>query len=106
MYDRGVVFINTSIVESWNEGHLPGTTHLPMARSEDPANRRLKEATLLEIVDKPDEVVFYGGTIDNNSQAAARASAKALTWGFTRVYFFAGGLRDWNEAGFPIEAVQ
>jgi 3-mercaptopyruvate sulfurtransferase SseA len=106
MYDRGVVFINTSPVEVWSEGHIPGTIHLTMARSKDPANRRLKEATLLEIVEKADEVVFYGGDIDDLSQSAGRASGKALTWGFTRVYYFAGGLRDWHEAGFPIETSQ
>ena len=106
LYDRGVVFINTSVAPVWEAGHIPGSVYLPEARPNELAKERLKEATLLEIVDKTEEVVFYGGTIDSPSVSAGYASAKAITWGFTRVYYFAGGLGDWNEAGYPVETSQ
>ncbi len=106
LYDRGVVFINTSVLWTWEAGHIPGTVSLPWPSPKDPARERLKEATLVEIVDKTEEVVFYGGTIDDPSRSAGFACAKALTWGFTRVYYFAGGLGAWNEAGYPVETAQ
>jgi adenylate cyclase len=35
---------------------------------------------------------------------SAYASAKAVLWGYTRVYYFAGGFPAWKEAGYPVEA--
>jgi 3-mercaptopyruvate sulfurtransferase SseA len=78
--------------------------HLPNVPPKDPAKARLKEATLLEIVDKTEEVVFYGGELnDTFNPWPSFACAKALTWGFTRVYYFPGGIGAWNEAGYPVE---
>ncbi len=74
--------------------------------SQDPNKERLKEATLVEIVDKSEEVVFYGGNLVGVSLSPSAACAKALTWGFTRVYYFGGGLYAWNKAGYPVETAQ
>ena len=57
-------------------------------------------------MDKTDEIVFYGGTVDAISISAPFACAKALAWGFTRVYYFGGGLKAWYEAGYPVETAQ
>ncbi len=101
-----MVFINTSTVEVWKAGHIPGTVNLPLARPKDPTTKRFKEVTVAEMVDKTEEVVFYSGTIDDITQHAPYACAMALTWGFTQVYYFAGGLRAWNKAGYPVETAQ
>jgi TolB-like protein/class 3 adenylate cyclase len=106
LYDRGVVFINASIVDTWNEGHIPGSVSLPKLQPKDPAKKRFQEATLLEIVDKSEEVVIYGGWIDEVDELAPFACAKAVTWGFTQVYYFGGGLKAWYEAGYPVETAQ
>ena len=92
--------------EWWKAGHIPGTLSLPRIRLKDPAKKRFKEATLVEIVDKTEEVVFYGGIMVETGKSVPFACAKALTWGFTRVYYFAGGLRAWNKAGYPVETTQ
>jgi TolB-like protein/class 3 adenylate cyclase len=106
LYDRGVVFINVGTVDTWKAGHIPGTVSLPKVRPKDPARERLKEATLVEIVDKSEEFVIYGGWIDEVDKSIAFASAKAVTWGFTQVYFFGGGLKAWYEAGYSVETVE
>ncbi len=106
LYDLGVTFISTAEAEWWKEGHIPSTVHLPLDRPKDPAKKRFKEATLMDIVGKSEEVVFYTGTIDWIGESAADASAMALTWGFTQVYYFDGGLFAWNKAGFPVETGQ
>jgi TolB-like protein/class 3 adenylate cyclase/rhodanese-related sulfurtransferase len=105
-HDRGVIFIDTSVESMWKAGHIPGTVHLPIARPKDPAKKKFKDATLVEAVDKSEEVVFYGGTFGDSSSSAPFACAKALTWGFTRVYYFGGGLHAWNQAGYPVETAQ
>ena len=71
----------------------------------DPAKKRFKEATLLEVVGKSTEVVFYSGSTES-ARWAVFASAMALTWGFTQVYYFDGGLRAWHQAGYPVETGQ
>ncbi len=106
MYDRGVVFVFADHETAWKAGHIPGTVHLPRHRRKDPTKERLTETTLMEIVDKSEEVVFYGGKLADYGVAQAAACAKALTWGFTRVYYFGGGLRAWNKAGYPVETAQ
>ena len=90
----------------WEAGHIPGTVNLPQRRPNDPARKRLNEATLQEFVDKDEEVVFYGGTIDIVGKSTPLACAKAVAWGFTRVNYFAGGLKAWNKAGYPVGTAQ
>jgi tetratricopeptide (TPR) repeat protein len=106
LYDRGVVFINVSVETWWRAGHIPGSIHLPQPLPKDPYKKRLTKATLGKIVDKNQEVVFYGGTLEEVTLATPAACARALTWGFTQVYYFAGGVPAWNKAGYPVETGQ
>lgn len=55
---------------------------------------------LSELVDPDDEVVFYCGGED--CPLSPNASAKALVWGYTKVYYFAAGYPAWKDAGHPI----
>ena len=57
---------------------------------------------LSRIVGEDEEFVLscHGKTCPDS----AYASAKALMWGFKRVYYFAGGFPAWKEAGYPVEA--
>ena len=56
---------------------------------------------LSRIVGKDEEFVLscHGKTCPDS----AYASAKAVIWGFKRVYYFAGGFPGWKEAGYPVE---
>ena len=102
LYDRGVVFIDASTVQWWNEGHIAGAVNLPLRDKEFPAKERLSEATLMEIVDKTAEVVFY----ERGYRYAPFACVKTLTWGFERVYYFQDGIDGWKQAGHPVETAQ
>ncbi len=103
MYDQGVVFIYTDLFEYWKASRIPKSVYLHAGRSKDFHQEIFNEVTLTERVDKNQEVVIYGGTIDVVSGwAAATASARAFTWGFSRVHYFTGGLLEWNKAGYPI----
>jgi adenylate cyclase len=53
------------------------------------------------LVDKNDEVVF--ACSGKYCPYSAYASAEALAWSFTRVYYFAGGFPAWKDAGYQVE---
>jgi len=57
--------------------------------------------SLSSLVGLDDEVVFYCGGLD--CHLAANSCAQALTWGYTKVYYFAGGFPAWRDAGYPVE---
>jgi len=57
----------------------------------------------MNILDKTDEVVFYGVLGAGAGEDSAFASAKALNWGYQNVFHFDKGFLDWKEAGYPVE---
>jgi rhodanese-related sulfurtransferase len=106
-HDKGVVFIDTSSEALWKKSRVPGALNLPSQRDmDDSTEKRFRETTLSEIVDKSEEVVFYWWTPDPFSDvvvASVTAPAKAVNWGYQKVYYFKGGIPAWKEAGYPIE---
>jgi TolB-like protein/class 3 adenylate cyclase/cytochrome c-type biogenesis protein CcmH/NrfG len=59
-----------------------------------------EEARLLEIADKTQELVIYGRA---ETRYPAQACAKAVYWGFEKIYCFVAGFEQWKQAGHPIE---
>ncbi|MBW2671220.1 MAG: guanylyl cyclase, partial [Deltaproteobacteria bacterium] len=104
-HDKGVGFIDTASEALWKKGRVPGALNLPSQRDvDDPTEKRFRETTLSEIVDKSEEVVFYWwapGWYD--SGVLTWVAAKAVNWGYQKVYYFHGGTPVWKEAGYPIE---
>ncbi len=100
LHDRGVTFVDVRPEDLHNKGWIPGSVHLSEPRPVAPSIRRLTETTLMNILDKTDEVVFYS---EGPGEYSAFASAKALTWGYQNVFYFAKGFPDWKEAGYPVE---
>ncbi len=91
LHDRGVTFIDVRSTRRWKQGHIPGASSLYV----------ITEAALLEIAGKDEEVVFYCGGTD--CSLSPNACARALTWGYENVYYFAEGNPGWKAAGHPIE---
>jgi adenylate cyclase len=94
LHDRGVKFVDVRAAKGFASGHVPGAFNLDVATE-------FSRDNLSRIVGKNEEFVLscHGKTCADS----AYASAKALIWGFKRVYYFAGGFPAWNEAGYPIE---
>ena len=93
LHDRGVVFIDGR-GGIYERGCIPGAINLRFSGNFTPEN-------LAEVVGIDDEIVFYCGGLD--CQLSPNSSAKALTWGYSRVYYFAGGFPEWRQAGYPVE---
>ncbi len=94
LHDRGVRFVDVRTAVAYGRGHIPG------AHLRDVVITLSKE-TLSQVLDKDAEVVFY--CYGKYCHYSAFASAKALKWGFSRVYYFAGGYPAWVDGGYPVE---
>jgi adenylate cyclase len=95
LHDRGsATFIDVRGPGDFESGHIPGANNLSVAT-------RLSRETLATVAGKDDEVVF--SCQGKHCTLSAYASAKALLWGYSRVYRFAGGFPAWQDAGYPTE---
>ena len=97
LHERGVRFIDTRGSFSWKNGHIPGSSALAYPT----------ETTLMELVDKNEEVVFYCDC-DVGSASCNRspyASAMAVVSGYQKVYYFTNS-NEWGPAGYPIEKAE
>jgi len=95
LYDHGVKFVDVRAAKDFGRGHVPRAFNLDAATE-------LSRDTLSRIVGKDEEFVLscHGKTCTDSTYA----SAKAVMWGFKRVYYFSAGFPAWEEAGYPVEA--
>lgn len=89
--DKKAVIVDVREDSEWNEQHIPGAIHIPLAQ----LNERLSE--LKQYKDSPVITQCKSG----------RRSAKALdelkSAGFSKVYNMDGGIMAWNKAGLKTE---
>ena len=93
LHDRRVKFVDVRAAPDFARGHVPGAFNLDVATE-------LSRESLSRIVGNNEEFALscHGKTCPDS----AYASAKAVLWGFKRVYYFAGGYPAWKEAGYPV----
>jgi rhodanese-related sulfurtransferase len=91
--NRALVLVEALPEKYYRDGHLPGARHLPHDQVADLADKVLPE--------RDAEIVVYcaSGTCQN-SHIAARHLARL---GYSRVAVFAGGKKEWIEAGLSLE---
>ena len=94
LQERGVRFVDVRTAIAYGRGHIPGAHLRDVVIT-------LSRETLSQVVDKDSEVVFY--CYGRYCHYSTFASAKALKWGFSRVYYFAGGYPSWVDNGYPVE---
>jgi len=94
LHDRRVKFVDVRAANDFAKGHVPGAFNLDVATE-------LSRDTLSRIVKRDEEFVL--SCHGKNCPDSAYASAKALSWGFRRVHYFASGFPAWKEAGYPVE---
>lgn len=94
LFDEGVIFVDVRKASDWDAGRIPGSLNLYV--KED-----LTEDALTSEVAKTDKVVFYCN--GKKCGLSAEACAKAVTWGYTQVYYMRDGFPGWEAAGMPVE---
>lgn len=79
--------------EHYQEEHIKGAVSLPLEEIEDKAGDVLK--------DKNEMVVVYCASFD--CPASTKAAEKLMVLGYTNVFDYKGGLKDYKEANLPLE---
>ena len=94
LFDRGVLFVDVRGEDSWKDGHIPKAVHLALKTD----FTKVKLYTVAEI---DQEVVIY--CMGPRCLLSSRACAKAVVWGFQKIYYFRDGYPGWKAMGYPIE---
>jgi rhodanese-related sulfurtransferase len=94
LFDNGTLFVDTRKDKDWNAGRIPDAVHLDVKKV-------LSEDTLSNEVKKDEAVVMYCN--GESCMRSSKASAMAVEWGFSKVYYFRDGFPAWKSAGYPVE---
>lgn len=94
LFDEGVIFIDVRKDSDWEAGRIPDAVHIELKKVYSPD-------TLGAEVPKGEKVVFYCN--GEKCKRSSKASAKAVEWGYTNVYYFRDGFPAWKAAGYSVE---
>jgi rhodanese-related sulfurtransferase len=86
------VVIDVLSPESYARRHLPGAVNIPLSGL---------DAARTKSLDKERETIVYCASFE--CQASVVAAQRLEGLGFKRVLEFAGGIADWEDAGYPFE---
>lgn len=92
--DRGEEFVLVDALgpDHYASSHLPGAVNLPYEFADDAEE---------VLPDKGAEIVVYCMSI--MCSASGEEARELEGMGYTNVFHYAGGKRDWMEAGLPVE---
>jgi rhodanese-related sulfurtransferase len=93
LFDRGVPFVDVRPDARWKDGHIPGAVVLDLKGA-------FTEAALSQVAAKDQGVVIY--CMGPRCLRSSKACAKAVGWGFEKVYYLREGLPGWKAAGYPV----
>jgi len=94
LFDKGVAFVDVRSNKDWDAGRIPGAAHVELKKV-------YNEDTLGKVVGKDAEVCIYCN--GPKCMRSSKAAAKAVAWGYKKVYYFREGFPAWQGAGFPVE---
>ena len=94
LFNSGALFVDTRSNSDWEAGRIPSAVHLELKAV-------YSEATLSAEATKNEAIVIYcNGT---SCLRSAAATAKAVEWGFTNLYYYRLGYPDWKSHRYPTE---
>ena len=95
LFDEKVKFIDVRAPSRFSAGHIPNAINL------DAHSAFTQEALMQHVKQKDDPFVVYCDGL--RCGKSAKAALKAVSWGFTKVYYFREGYPVWIEKGYPID---
>ena len=87
------VLVDALSLISYAASHLPGAINIPPERVDELAPRRLPDLDA--------EIVVYCAS--PSCASSVEVAERLVEIGYTRVRHYAGGKRDWIDAGLPLE---
>ncbi len=97
LFDNGAVFIDVRNPRLYARRHIPDAFHLDLTDA-------FNETAVAAIAKKEQAIVIYCSGI--KCGRSYHASKKAISWGFTEVHYFRGGIVEWRKAGYPLASGQ
>ena len=94
LFDSEAAFVDLRKENMWNNGRVPGAIWLDFKQA-------FNQKALQSEVDKDEALVFYCSGV--RCPRSAKASEKAIAWGYSKVYYFRSGFPAWKNAGYPVE---
>ncbi len=94
LFDNEAAFVDLRKENMWNNGRVPGAIWLDFKKA-------FNQEALQNEVDKNEALVFYCSGV--RCPRSAKASEKAIAWGYNKVYYFRAGFPAWKNAGYPVE---
>lgn len=95
LYDRGVVFIDVRPVVNWSIAHIQGAISLDF-------ETKFTRESLSDVINLENPAVIY--CQGPRCLRSSKAVDKAVSWGFTNIYYFRDGYPAWKIAGFPFDS--
>jgi rhodanese-related sulfurtransferase len=94
LFDEGVTFVDVRNIKLHTRKHIPGAHHLDLKKA-------FNETSLSKLVNKDQPFVIYCSGV--KCSRSYHAASRAISWSFTRVHYFRGGIVAWKKAGYPLK---
>ncbi len=94
LFRHGAVFVDVRMAKAFDSGRIPGAVNLALKHQFTQPN--------LSLHARPEQpvVVYCGGP---HCPLSAKATGKAVSWGYQHLFYFREGLPGWKKAGYPVE---
>lgn len=93
MFDEGVLFVDVRKGSDYDAGRVPGAVNLYV--------HDLTDEALGAEAAKGDKIVFYCNGV--KCDLSSKACEKAVSWGYSQIYYMRDGFPGWESAGLPVE---
>ncbi len=94
LFDKGALFVDSRKNSDWDAGRIPDAVHLEL-KTNFTAESLASEASKGEAI-----VCYCNG---HKCMRSSSCSAQAVTWGYSKVYYYRDGFPAWKAAGYPTE---
>ncbi|MBF0220435.1 MAG: rhodanese-like domain-containing protein [Gammaproteobacteria bacterium] len=94
LFDEGVTFIDVRTQEGFDKGRIPDSILLDLKKG-------FSKEALAAVVSPADPLVIY--CQGPKCERAATAASNAVSWGYTKVYYYRDGFPGWKKANYPVE---
>ncbi len=94
LFRKGVLFLDVRKESDWEAGRIPDAVHLDL-------KRYFTQQNLQRIAQFETPIVIYCNAA--KCLRSSQASAKAVSWGYQKVYYYRDGFPLWKNAMYPTE---
>ena len=101
LFDAGALFVDSRSKAAFDAGRISGAESIPLSKTATDADFAVVKASLEKMTTPEKPVVMYCNGV--KCPLSAAMAAKAVEWGYKKVYYFRLGYPAWKEAGYAVE---